>query len=128
MFVYELKWFWVRVQLQSFKDFHVCFEQGVPWHSGNHRVWIHSETPRWHDMNIQSVSVLCFLAYLLLSSATSETTATSFLPWNCCLKQIHTLFIFFSLRKATVSKLLFETASARKNEVCLQVLLRKCCH
>ena len=23
--------------------FHACFEQGVPWHSGNYRVWIHSE-------------------------------------------------------------------------------------
>ena len=21
-----------------------CFEQGVPWHSGNYRMWIHSET------------------------------------------------------------------------------------
>ena len=34
--------------------FHVCFEQGVPWHSGNYRVWIHSETRTWHDKNIQS--------------------------------------------------------------------------
>ena len=32
----------------------VCFEQGVPWHSGNYRVWIHSETRTWHDKNIQS--------------------------------------------------------------------------
>ena len=31
-----------------------CFEQGVPWHSGNYRVWIHSETRTWHDKNIQS--------------------------------------------------------------------------
>ena len=23
--------------------FRACFEQGVPWHSGNYRVWIHSE-------------------------------------------------------------------------------------
>ena len=29
--------------------FRICFEQGVPWHSGNHRVWIHSETRTWHD-------------------------------------------------------------------------------
>ena len=34
--------------------FHACFEQGVPWHSGNYRVWIHSETRTWHDKNIQS--------------------------------------------------------------------------
>ena len=29
--------------------------QGVPWHSGNCRVWIHSETRTWHDKNIQSM-------------------------------------------------------------------------
>ena len=34
--------------------FCACFEQGVPWHSGNFRVWIHSETRTWHDKNIQS--------------------------------------------------------------------------
>ena len=31
-----------------------CFEQGIPWHSGNCRVWIHSQTRTWHDKNIQS--------------------------------------------------------------------------
>ena len=34
--------------------FRTCFEQGVPWHSGNYRVLIHSETRMWHDKNIQS--------------------------------------------------------------------------
>ena len=34
--------------------FYACFEQGVPWHSGNFRVWIHSEIRTWHDNNIQS--------------------------------------------------------------------------
>ena len=34
--------------------FRACFEQGVPWHSGNYRVWIHSETRTWHDKNMQS--------------------------------------------------------------------------
>ena len=29
-------------------------QQGVPWHSGNYRVWIHSETHTWHDKSIQS--------------------------------------------------------------------------
>ena len=29
-----------------------CLEQGVLWHSGNYRVWIHSETRTWHDKNI----------------------------------------------------------------------------
>ena len=34
--------------------FWACFEQRVPWHSINYRVWIHSETCMWHDKNIQS--------------------------------------------------------------------------
>ena len=41
--------------------FRACFEQGVLRHSGNYRVWIHSETRRWHDKNIQSMGVLDFL-------------------------------------------------------------------
>ena len=24
--------------------YRACFEQGVPWHTGNYRVWVHSET------------------------------------------------------------------------------------
>ena len=35
----------------SFKNY---FEQGVPWHSGSYRVWIHSEARTSHDKNIQS--------------------------------------------------------------------------
>ena len=31
-----------------------CFEQGVPWHSGNYRVQNHSEICMWQDNNIQS--------------------------------------------------------------------------
>ena len=34
--------------------FRACFEQGVPWDSGNYGVWIHSETCTWHDMTLQS--------------------------------------------------------------------------
>ena len=34
--------------------YYSCFKQGVPWHSGNYRVWIHSKTCIWHDKNIQS--------------------------------------------------------------------------
>ena len=30
--------------------FRACFKQGVPWHSGNYRVWIHSEMRAWHDL------------------------------------------------------------------------------
>ena len=35
--------------------FRTCFEQGVRWHSGKHRVSVHSETGTWHDKNIQSI-------------------------------------------------------------------------
>ena len=35
--------------------YRACFEQGVPWQSGNYRVWIHSERRTWHDKNIQSL-------------------------------------------------------------------------
>ena len=45
------KWLWVRAQLQRLRT---CFKQGVPWHSGNYRVWIQSEMRTWHDKNIQS--------------------------------------------------------------------------
>ena len=33
--------------------YRACFEQGVPWHWGKYRMWISSETPTWHDKNIQ---------------------------------------------------------------------------
>ena len=36
--------------------FRAYFEQGVPWHSGNYRKWIQSETRTWNDKNIQSNS------------------------------------------------------------------------
>ena len=34
--------------------FCACFEEGVSWHSGSYRVWIHSETHTWHAKKIQS--------------------------------------------------------------------------
>ena len=40
--------------------FRNCFEQGVPWHSGNYRMWIHSETRTLHDKNIQSKHWICW--------------------------------------------------------------------
>ena len=34
--------------------YRACFEQGVPWHSGNSKVWIYYETCMWHhDKNIK---------------------------------------------------------------------------
>ena len=35
--------------------FCTCLEQGVPWHSCNYGVWIHSETRMWHSSIIWSV-------------------------------------------------------------------------
>ena len=57
MFVYELSGsgFESSCSHLNFR-FCACFEQGVPWDSGNYRVWIHSETHKWHDKNTQSIS------------------------------------------------------------------------
>ena len=55
VFVYELSGCGFESSCSHFTfRFRACFEQGVPWHSGNYRVWIHSETRTWHDKNIQS--------------------------------------------------------------------------
>ena len=35
--------------------YRACFEEDVPWHSGNYRVYIHSEMRTWHDNNIQGL-------------------------------------------------------------------------
>ena len=44
--------------------FGACFEQGVPWHSGNYRVLIHSAIRKWHDKNIQSIRAsICWLIF-----------------------------------------------------------------
>ena len=55
VFVYELsdcgfEFIWSDLNFR----FGGCFEQGLPWHSNNYRVWIHSVMPTWHDQNIQS--------------------------------------------------------------------------
>ena len=54
VFVYELGGcgFESRCSHINFR-YLVCLEQGVPWHSSNYRVLIHSETRTWHDKNIQ---------------------------------------------------------------------------
>ena len=61
VFVYELSGceFGSRFSHLNFR-FCACFEQGVPWNSGNYRVWIHSETRTWHDKNIQTLFEICF--------------------------------------------------------------------
>ena len=59
MFVYELSGcgFESRCSHLIFR-YGACFEQGVPWHSGNCRVWIRSQTRTWHDKNIQTFRVI----------------------------------------------------------------------
>ena len=54
MFVYELSGcgFESSCSHLNFR-FHACFEQGVPWHSGNYGLRIHCESRAWHDNNIQ---------------------------------------------------------------------------
>ena len=55
MFVYELNGcrFESRCSHLNFR-YRAFFEQGVPWHSGKYKVWIHYEMGTWHDKNIQS--------------------------------------------------------------------------
>ena len=55
VFVYELSGCGLESSYSHLKfRFRACFEQEVPWHSGNYRVWIHSEKRTWHDKNIKS--------------------------------------------------------------------------
>ena len=59
VFVYELSGcgFESSCSYLNFR-FRTCFAQGVRWHSYNYRVWIHPETRRWHDKNIQLMLVI----------------------------------------------------------------------
>ena len=55
VFVYELSGCGFESRCSHLISIHgACFEQRVPWHSGNGRVWIHSQTRTWHDKKIQS--------------------------------------------------------------------------
>ena len=59
-----LKFKWLQLELNNcgFEPccshlnfrYRICFEQDVPWHSGNYRVWIRSAMHMWHGKNIQS--------------------------------------------------------------------------
>ena len=55
-----------------------CFEQGTPWHSGNCRVQIHSETRTWHDNNIQ-VNVK---AFTMITNKKEAKTMTKHISWD----------------------------------------------
>ena len=54
VFVYELSGSGFDSSCSHFTfRFRAWFEQGVPWHSDNYRMWIHSETRMWHDKKIR---------------------------------------------------------------------------
>ena len=65
VFVYELSGcgFESRCSHLNFR-FCACFEQGVPWHPGNYRLWIHSETHAWHDNNMQLRYLTLYTSYI----------------------------------------------------------------
>ena len=46
----------LRICHSNFR-YHTCFEQGVPWHSSNCRVYIHFETHTWHDNSGHTVRI-----------------------------------------------------------------------
>ena len=53
VFIYELSgWGLESSCSHSNFRFYICFKQGFPWHSGNYRVWIHSEMHTWQDKNM----------------------------------------------------------------------------
>ena len=67
--IISLKWFCQTLTLEYFQHlnncdchfifrFRACFEQGVPWHSGNYRVWIHSENAyvTWQEHTAKQLS------------------------------------------------------------------------
>ena len=55
VFVYELSGcgFASRCIILNF-SYSAYFQQGVAWHSGKYRVWIHSDMHTWHEKKIQS--------------------------------------------------------------------------
>ena len=60
--------------------FRACFEQGVPGHSGNYRMWIHSEMRTWHDKNSQLISI-CLWKFAFVGWLHVDV---SNVVWPCC--------------------------------------------
>ena len=66
--------------------FRASFELGVPWHSGNYRVWIHSEVRTWHDKNIQSLfKMTIYLAiwFIFMDHLQNKAVAEVLDNWQC---------------------------------------------
>ena len=110
--------------------YRTCFEQGVPWHSGNYRVCIHSETRTWRNENIQSDSFnlkthewqfwgepLVTIDDIIISIFSKNSVSNIFIYFNPLWKSLighqksrknHTLIIYYSKNIANekVNKLL----------------------
>ena len=52
-----------RYTSSKFIRYRACFEQGVPWHLGNYRVWIPSKTRTWYDNSIQFKVSICMFFF-----------------------------------------------------------------
>ena len=74
--------------------FHACFMERVPWHSGNYRVWIHSETCMWHDKNIQSTVKQIWKPYLARKIYRAFLTPRNILMIK---KKVETLYIVYQV-------------------------------
>ena len=74
--------------------FRACFMQRVPWHSGNYRVWIHSETCMWHDKNIRSTVKQIWKPY-----QASKIYRAFLTPRNILMieKKVETLYIVYQV-------------------------------
>ena len=80
MFIQELSGCGVESSCRHLNfRFRACFQQGVSWHSGNYRVWIHSETCTWHDKNIQ-LGLVCSLTVYYTKSKRLQSLDSFF---NC---------------------------------------------
>ena len=63
-----------------------CFEEGVPWHSGNYRVYFHSEMCTWHDNDIQGLHFPGTIWYRMIN-------ITFYFSAEKCLKLLGIIFI-----------------------------------
>ena len=83
MFVYELSGCGFESSCSHLNFiFRACFEQGVPWHSGNYRVRIHSKTRTWRDKNIQSCNTYVNgLTIELFSKRNMEYNLRNYREW-----------------------------------------------
>ena len=113
VFVYELSGcgFESRCSHLNFR-FCASFEQGVPWYSGNYRVWIHSNMRTWHDKSIPSTKIIRYFKSFL-RELFSKTWHSKILGLLQIVKRndIKHKFeiIFFHLKPQKVHKILVKT-------------------